>query len=1073
MAVDPVSLAITAGLMAAQMALTATQKIKGPRLDDLNVSLADYGTPIPRIWGTRRINPQIMWAEKLREKKKKSKTKGGKYTEYKYYGTWAVLLCDHEIDAVTRIWFDKRLIYQRTSAGPVSAAAAAIGSTLGQLGESDNIKLASGQNMRIYLGTEDQEPDPRIEAWCEDRYGPDSCPAYRGSAYIVFEDIPLETVGNRIPQISVELVNNPNNAYPYETKDTAHPFATSNSAFRFGGTWAAYVYDVDGQVEWWDVPARKRLGVSTPPDVSFSGDEPAAALAQDGTCYQYGYRLNDPFLGVNHFQVVTSPLGAPTVTWFDGTSFQMDVARVLESNGSRRVYCNYVDATGYISGQTHVDSDQSGRDFCIDSEGVDWGVFQPDDTSTDFSIRNLSGVGGVYNFTALTSHVGLTPARICHVPSSGSFFVWMDDKFYIVDDATMTMTASGALALSYTPELWEQTPGPSTFWDVVNFNEYSLSDGSQVQNLDQTDWTAGFTLTGGYEPINDAIWSRDNPDIEIRFLGRIGGNGVTLQTVVDDVSEWVGVSGQDSAALTQTVEGYSITLGQAKTMLAPLLDIHDVDARPHDFTVQFKNRGSAPSGSIATVDLVRDNGPRYTVTVQQDTDLPQRVTFTFADRDHDQQSNTVIAQRPLDATASKREEPIDLSTYVDTPDSAQQKADRYFRRAWNSRERTKASLTYQKIGLEPGDVTTIELDGHNRNVRIDKQTIGLNQITCEFVRDETSFAAVNTATTGADMEGRDDEEIYIPGPVQGFVIDGPFAEDVDSRSNPIIYYLAGPMAGAFSGAVVAEGDSLGAYDETVGAIDSSSDANWGIANTVLATANPNLWDRGNEFNVNVLNGPLTSVTEADINADPSLNLAALGEDGRWEYLNFATATLESDGSYTLSDLKRGRRGTEVNVGNHAIGDMLVLLDNRVIDERGVSDIGDDLSFKVQAPLRPVEAAPPIELDYDANCLKPYAPCHLSASKSTDVTISWIRRTRLGGAWVGGSTIPLSEASESYEIDIYVGVTFKRTLTSSSPSKVYTAAQMTTDGTGSGFTAKLYQISATVGRGFENSTTFAF
>jgi hypothetical protein len=59
--------------------------------------------------------------------------------------------------------------------------------------------------MRIYLGTETQDADPRMESWCEDRYGADSCPAYKGTAYIVFEDLPLEKFGNRIPQISVEV----------------------------------------------------------------------------------------------------------------------------------------------------------------------------------------------------------------------------------------------------------------------------------------------------------------------------------------------------------------------------------------------------------------------------------------------------------------------------------------------------------------------------------------------------------------------------------------------------------------------------------------------------------------------------------------------------------------------------------------------------------------------------------------------------------------------------------------------------------------------------------------------------
>jgi hypothetical protein len=43
--------------------------------------------------------------------------------------------------------------------------------------------------------------------------------------------------------------------------------------------------------------------------------------------------------------------------------------------------------------------------------------------------------------------------------------------------------------------------------------------------------------------------------------------------------------------------------------------------------------------------------------------------------------------------------------------------------------------------LEPGDVKTLSLDGVLRNARLNKMTIAGQQIDCEFIRDETSFAA--------------------------------------------------------------------------------------------------------------------------------------------------------------------------------------------------------------------------------------------------------------------------------------------------------------------------------------------
>ena len=54
--------------------------------------------------------------------------------------------------------------------------------------------------MRTYSGDETQTPDPLIVAKDGD------APAYRGLAYVVFERLPLENFGNRIPQLSFEVV---------------------------------------------------------------------------------------------------------------------------------------------------------------------------------------------------------------------------------------------------------------------------------------------------------------------------------------------------------------------------------------------------------------------------------------------------------------------------------------------------------------------------------------------------------------------------------------------------------------------------------------------------------------------------------------------------------------------------------------------------------------------------------------------------------------------------------------------------------------------------------------------------
>lgn len=190
MAVDPVSLAVTVALTAAQMAMQASQHYEGARVTDLNATVADYGTPLNYFYGRRWLTLPCPYAEDIRERKKRRKTKGGKFTEYTYFGTWVAHIADHPISRVRKIKFDGHLVYD------IEASE--------QLFElDDDYELEDA--VSFYLGTLDQMPDPRIEASIEAEWGPGTCPAWRGQSYIVFKDIPLEKVGNRLPIVTAEV----------------------------------------------------------------------------------------------------------------------------------------------------------------------------------------------------------------------------------------------------------------------------------------------------------------------------------------------------------------------------------------------------------------------------------------------------------------------------------------------------------------------------------------------------------------------------------------------------------------------------------------------------------------------------------------------------------------------------------------------------------------------------------------------------------------------------------------------------------------------------------------------------
>ena len=75
-------------------------------------------------------------------------------------------------------------------------------------------------------------------------------------------------------------------------------------------------------------------------------------------------------------------------------------------------------------------------------------------------------------------------------------------------------------------------------------------------------------------------------------------------------------------------------------------------------------------------------------------------------------------------------------------------------------------------------------------------------------------------------------------------------------------------------------------------------------------------------------------------------------------------------------------------------------------------------------------------------------------------------------------VPLAEDSESYEVQILDGASVKRTLTSSTSSVLYTAAQQTSDWGaplegGQTLAIRIFQLSNRLGRGTPASVTLQF
>lgn len=273
-------------------------------------------------------------------------------------------------------------------------------------------------------------------------------------------------------------------------------------------------------------------------------------------------------------------------------------------------------------------------------------------------------------------------------------------------------------------------------------------------------------------------------------------------------------------------------------------------------------------------------------------------------------------------------------------------------------------------------------------------------------------------------------------------------------------------AGVFRGAALYRSIDAGATYARLSTLTAESTMGY-TTNALANFLSGNIVDELSTINVAPLHGTLSSTTLTGLLA--GVNMAIVGD----EVIGFRDATLEDDGSYTLTGLLRGVRGTEYAMAGHAIGDRFILVNSSTMVRvpQTNADIGIERLWKMVAVGRTVASATPRAFTNSGAGLKPYAPSHLGGGRNADddVILTWVRRNRIDGSWRDSVDVPMSETTEAYEVDIYDDsdyTTVLRTISVTAQTATYTAAQQTTDFGSAQATVyfMVAQISSVVGRG---------
>ncbi|MEM9099222.1 MAG: host specificity protein, partial [Pseudomonadota bacterium] len=181
--VGQVAGAVAGAVIDSRLFSSGSQPVETGRASNLRIQGSTEGAVMPTTYGRMRVSGQLIWSTKYLEKvtttsqggKGGGSSSGQTVREFSYCISIAVAVGEGPIDRIGRIWADGKLLDTQ------------------------------GLTFRVYRGTETQQPDPKIMAV----EGSDQVPAYRGTAYVVFEDLPVGQFGDRIPQLNFEVFRAP------------------------------------------------------------------------------------------------------------------------------------------------------------------------------------------------------------------------------------------------------------------------------------------------------------------------------------------------------------------------------------------------------------------------------------------------------------------------------------------------------------------------------------------------------------------------------------------------------------------------------------------------------------------------------------------------------------------------------------------------------------------------------------------------------------------------------------------------------------------------------------------------
>lgn len=658
-------------------------------------------------------------------------------------------------------------------------------------------------------------------------------------------------------------------------------------------------------------------------------------------------------------------------------------------------------------------------------------------------------------------------------------------------------------------------PGVNSNWKTVEdyakwqYYYYGQKEGRKLPLYGNNDGK-GLDLPAPYEGADPAFQVFDSGRALLVSLGgalngviRAGtaGTGVTVGSIVGRLLEEGGLTADqyDVTALESiSIRGYGWASGSdVKSIIDELrrlylFDMSEIDGK---LTGTLRADGTNAGAPVATISQAAlgsssdDSSDYWTETRTQESDLPYRVSLQYLNYLDDYQVSQAHSKRvanPAPTIFSRQQVAMEMNVVM-TPTEAKTQAMMILYSQWGERTKHNTRLPWAYLTLDPGDLIEVDFnDGRQYIERIHQAEIGADFSISAETYGQDSGSYVGYAAVNGDGGGQGlSQSVPTPKVAVPFVINTPVLRDQDDSGGAYSLYYVGLGAGApgkFLGAGLYR--SLNNIDYAL-QTSNDNDVEWGvIVGDPLppAYAGPFALDWRTRITLLPAMSPFSLEPISDEDLWNGANPILVGD----EVIQFRDCVENEDGTWTLWNLLRGRRGTEYACKTHKVGERMVALSSATISVEGdtLDSRGKPRFVKAVGFGRTLADTSALQITYEPRDLMPYAVDQITRTPPVagkDITLSWVRRTRLGGNLQDGTgDVALSETSEAYEVyvlsapfagDLSRGAapaTWRRMYTCATPTTLYPAADQAADGfdpTSDTLHVAIYQLSGVVGRGF--------